>query len=132
MKRLLRLASSLYRCTLYLYPATFRAEFGGEMCAVFNRLATDAAHQSGAAGVCTFSFRMLIDTLRSGIRERCSALSQRLNWRSALIASLVIGMLTTPADPVSMVLVAAPLYSLYFLFNRRRPQTDQCTSTVDA
>jgi hypothetical protein len=26
----------LYRALLYLYPASWRAEYGGEMCSVFN------------------------------------------------------------------------------------------------
>ncbi|MEM9411573.1 MAG: twin-arginine translocase subunit TatC [Planctomycetota bacterium] len=37
------------------------------------------------------------------------------NWRVAVIAIFAISMLLTPADPVSMILLAIPLTFLYFL-----------------
>ena len=36
-------------------------------------------------------------------------------WRIAILGIFVISMLLTPADPVSMLLMAVPLTALYFL-----------------
>ena len=36
-------------------------------------------------------------------------------WRVAVLVIFVISMLLTPADPISMLLMAAPLSGLYFL-----------------
>lgn len=47
-------------------------------------------------------------------------------WPYAVVICFVIAMLATPADPLSMILVALPLCGLYFLavglctyFNRK-------------
>ena len=37
------------------------------------------------------------------------------NWRVAVVAIFALAMLLTPADPVSMVMLAVPLTLLYFL-----------------
>ena len=36
-------------------------------------------------------------------------------WRIAILVIFVISMLLTPADPISMLLMATPLTALYFL-----------------
>ena len=38
---------------------------------------------------------------------------QRKGRRYALVAVLVLAAIVTPADPLSMIIVAAPLYLLY-------------------
>ena len=36
-------------------------------------------------------------------------------WRIAILVIFVLSMLLTPADPISMLLMAAPMSALYFL-----------------
>ena len=49
---------------------------------------------------------------RIGIISVASYLSK---WRIAILIIFVLSMLLTPADPISMLLMAVPLTLLYFL-----------------
>jgi predicted permease len=66
---------SAFRALLRLYPASFRAEYGGEMCADFARRRRDAR---GAAGIAGLWMGALVDTLWNAARVHADLLGQDL------------------------------------------------------
>jgi hypothetical protein len=61
----LRLSARAYAWLLHAYPASFRAEFGGEMALVFSDCCRDAWRSGGAPGVWRVLGRTVLDMLAS-------------------------------------------------------------------
>lgn len=61
----LRLSVWAYAHLLRAYPASFRAEFGGEMALLFSDCCRDEWRSAGRAGVCRLLARAALDTLVS-------------------------------------------------------------------
>jgi hypothetical protein len=61
----LRLSVWAYAHLLRAYPASFRAEFGGEMVLLFSDCCRDEWRSAGPAGVCRLLARVALDTLVS-------------------------------------------------------------------
>ena len=61
----LRLSVWAYAHLLRAYPASFRAEFGGEMALLFSDCCRDEWRTAGPAGVCRLLARAALDTLVS-------------------------------------------------------------------
>jgi len=61
----LRLSVWAYAHLLRAYPASFRAEFGGEMALLFSDCCRDEWRSAGPAGVCRLLTRVVLDTLVS-------------------------------------------------------------------
>jgi hypothetical protein len=91
------MAAALYRLLLRLYPASFRAEYGREMVAVF---AARQRQQETASGRAAFWFETLADVLTNASVIHWDILRQDL--RSAMRA-----LSRTPGFSVTVMLVAA-------------------------
>jgi predicted permease len=63
----------LYRALLFLYPSSWRAEYGGEMCAVFAARWRDAA---GRIGLLALWLEIIPDLLLNAIAVQCDLVSQ--------------------------------------------------------
>jgi hypothetical protein len=61
----LRLSAWVYAHLLRAYPASFRAEFGGEMALLFSDCCRDEWRSAGPTGVCRLLARVVLDTLVS-------------------------------------------------------------------
>ena len=61
----LRLSEWAYAQLLRAYPASFRAEFGGEMALLFSDCCRDEWRSAGAAGVSCLLARVVLDALVS-------------------------------------------------------------------
>jgi hypothetical protein len=61
----LRLSARAYAWLLHAYPASFRAEFGGEMALVFSDCCRDAWRSGGSPGVWRLLGRTVLDMLAS-------------------------------------------------------------------
>lgn len=61
----LRLSARAYAWLLHAYPASFRAEFGGEMALVFSDCCRDAWRSCGSPGVWRLLGRTVLDMLAS-------------------------------------------------------------------
>jgi hypothetical protein len=61
----LRLSAWVYEHLLRAYPASFRAEFGGEMALLFSDCCRDEWRSAGRAGLCRLLARAAVDTLVS-------------------------------------------------------------------
>jgi hypothetical protein len=61
----LRLAARAYGCLLRAYPASFRAEFGGEMALVFSDCCREAWRSGGSPGVFRLLARTVLDVVAS-------------------------------------------------------------------
>jgi hypothetical protein len=64
----LRLSAWAYAGLLRAYPASFRAEFGGEMALLFSECCRDEWRSAGPAGVFRLLARVALDTLVSAPR----------------------------------------------------------------
>lgn len=111
-----------YRMLVTLYPRSFRQRFGTEMSHVFEDLAYEAVVERGNVGLIRLWFRSLWDILKSVPRERLVAAKVALradswigrrHWRVAFVACMVVAMLVTPSDPLSMLLLGFPMFALY-------------------
>jgi len=60
----------LYKLLLNLYPATFRAAYGQQMCLTFRDTCRAAFHRNGTVGLLTLWLPTLLDLLKSALEER--------------------------------------------------------------
>jgi hypothetical protein len=95
----------LYRALLYLYPASWRAEYGSEMCAVF------AARRRGASGffgifalwlevlpdLLMNATAVQLDVLRQDLRYAARTLKRSPGFAMAAVAIAAIGIGATTA-----------------------------------
>ena len=101
----------LYRALLHLYPASFRAEYGDEMCAIFTR-------QRAQAFAPLFWLRTILETVFNAAAVHAAILGQDLrhtarSWRrspgfaltAVLVAALGIGATTAAYTMLDYVLV---------------------------
>jgi hypothetical protein len=79
----LRLSVSAYALLLRAYPASFRAEFGGEMALLFSDCCRDEWRSAGPAGVCRLLARVALDTLVSAPPLWAERLEETMTAHSA-------------------------------------------------
>ena len=79
----LRLSASAYAHLLRAYPASFRAEFGGEMALLFSDCCRDEWRSAGPAGVCRLLARAALDTLVSAPPLWAERLEETMKGHSA-------------------------------------------------
>jgi hypothetical protein len=79
----LRLSVWAYAHLLRAYPASFRAEFGGEMALLFSDCCRDEWRSAGPAGVCRLLTRAVLDTLVSAPPLWAERLEETMKGHSA-------------------------------------------------
>jgi len=79
----LRLSVWAYAHLLRAYPASFRAEFGGEMALLFSDCCRDEWRSAGAAGVFCLLARVALDTLVSAPPLWAERLEETMKGHSA-------------------------------------------------
>ena len=79
----LRLSVWAYAHLLRAYPASFRAEFGGEMALLFSDCCRDEWRSAGPAGVCRLLVRAALDTLVSAPPLWAERLEETMKGHSA-------------------------------------------------
>ena len=79
----LRLSVWAYAHLLRAYPASFRAEFGGEMALLFSDCCRDEWRSAGPAGVCRLLARAALDTLVSAPPLWAERLEETMKGHSA-------------------------------------------------
>lgn len=79
----LRLSVWAYAHLLRAYPASFRAEFGGEMALLFSDCCRDEWRSAGPAGVCRLLARAALDTLVSAAPLWAERLEETMKGHSA-------------------------------------------------
>jgi hypothetical protein len=79
----LRLSEWAYAHLLRAYPASFRAEFGGEMSLLFSDCCRDEWRCAGAAGVCRALARAVLDTCVSAPPLWAERLEETMREHSA-------------------------------------------------
>jgi len=79
----LRLSVWAYGHLLRAYPASFRAEFGGEMALLFSDCCRDEWRSAGPAGVCRLLARAALDTLVSAPPLWAERLEETMKGHSA-------------------------------------------------
>jgi hypothetical protein len=79
----LRLSAWAYAHLLQAYPASFRAEFGGEMALLFSDCCRDEWRSTGPAGVFCLLARAALDTLVSASRLWAERLEETMKRHSA-------------------------------------------------
>lgn len=79
----LRLSVWAYAHLLRAYPASFRAEFGGEMALLFSDCCRDEWRSAGPAGVCRVLARAALDTLVSAPPLWAERLEETMKGQSA-------------------------------------------------
>jgi hypothetical protein len=79
----LRLSAWVYAHLLRAYPASFRAEFGGEMALLFSDCCRDEWRSAGPAGVFCLLARAAIDTLVSASPLWAERLEETMKGHSA-------------------------------------------------
>lgn len=119
----IRVSVRIYRLLLWLYPRSFRRQYGSEMSRLFEEIAGEAVECRGGMGLALVWFRILLDTASAVPRERVAeaqhtlcVIRQRffdLRWQTGLLISLFLGMVLTPADLASMVILGIPLFGVY-------------------
>jgi predicted permease len=105
----------LYRALLYLFPASWRAEYGSEMCSVFQARRRDA---SGLLGRLALWLEVLPDLLTNALAVQCDLLAQDLRYSlralrrspgfaltATAIAAIGIGATTASFTMVDHVLI---------------------------
>ncbi len=107
-----------YRALLHLYPASFRAEYGAEMCRIFARRKQDAAGPPAVAAlwVATF-FEVLLnaavvhwDILRQDLRYTARSLSRTPGFALTAIVVTALGVgANTAAFSVTDFVLIRPL-----------------------
>jgi hypothetical protein len=73
------IVSSLYRCLLWLYPSSYRQEYGEEMAAVFCEARAEIA-RDGAVKRSLFWFREIYGLARGAVDEHVRALVGSHSW----------------------------------------------------
>jgi hypothetical protein len=86
-----------YRALLHLYPASFRGEYGDELCAV---VAERRRRTSGVFPVAAFWIGIIFDTLANAARVHWDILRQDLRYARR-------GLTRTPGFAVTAILVTA-------------------------
>jgi hypothetical protein len=79
----LRLSVWAYAHLLRAYPASFRAEFGGEMALLFSDCCRDEWRSAGPAGVCRLLARVALDTVVSAPPLWAERLEEAMKRHSA-------------------------------------------------
>ena len=79
----LRVSAWAYARLLRAYPASFRAEFGGEMALLFSDCCRDEWRSAGPAGVCRLLARVALDTLVSAPPLWAERLEETMKGHSA-------------------------------------------------
>jgi hypothetical protein len=79
----LRLSVWAYAHLLRAYPASFRAEFGGEMALLFSDCCWDQWRSAGPAGVCRLLARVALDTFVSAPPLWAGRLEETMTGHSA-------------------------------------------------
>jgi hypothetical protein len=79
----LRLSEWAYAHLLWAYPASFRAEFGGEMALLFSDCCRDEWRSAGPAGVYRLLARVALDTLVSATPLWSGRLEETMKGHSA-------------------------------------------------
>jgi predicted permease len=107
----------LYEALLHLYPASFRAEYGGEMCAIFGRRRRDASGFAGALAVWVAAFFEVLgnaamvhaDVLRQDLRytARTLAAAPGFALTAILVVALGVGANTAAFSLADYVLIRA-------------------------
>ncbi len=105
----------LYRVLLHLFPASFRAEYGEEMAAIFERRRRDA---SGALGLLGLWLGAVADVLPNALRVHADILRQDLRYTgrtlrrspgftatAVLITALGVGAVTAAFSITDHVLI---------------------------
>ncbi len=105
----------LYRALLFLYPSSWRAEYGGEMCSVFDARRRDAG---GLFGLLALWLEVIPDLLTNAIAVQCDVLRQDVRYSaralrrstgfavtSVAIAAIGIGATTAAFTMVDHVLI---------------------------
>lgn len=113
----------VYRLLLWVYPASFRRQYAGEMAQVFRDMAAAALERRGPLGMIALWLRVVPDAVSSAANEHCTETERRVTmWRqfwgpahlpAALTLSLLLAALVTPADPASMLIAAVPIFGVY-------------------
>jgi putative ABC transport system permease protein len=105
---------TFYRALLHLYPASFRQEYGEEMCAVFARRLAGAgkweAAWLGLAALCDVfpnALRVHVDLLRQDLRYAARVLARSPGFAASaiLVAGLGIGTVTAAFSITDHVLI---------------------------
>jgi predicted permease len=110
-----------YRALLFLYPASFRAEYGEEMCRIFRRRWRDA---SGLIAAVTILFEALYETGCNAVGVHWDILCQDLRYATrtlrraagftvtvVLVTSLGIGATTAAFSIADPVLIRRPPFA---------------------
>src|SRR3954453_21729937 len=87
----------LYRALLHLYPASFRAEYGEELCAVFAQRRTHAANPFAQLAIW---LEAIADTVISAVPVHLDILRSDLAWAFRSLRR-------SPAFTATAILVAA-------------------------
>jgi predicted permease len=107
----------LYRALLRLYPASFRAEYADEMCAIFadrrrdaGGRATPALWASAVADVVSNASRLHLDILRQDLRYTLRTLSRAPAFTATVILVSAVGIgATTAAFSIADHVLIRPL-----------------------
>ncbi len=118
-----RISLRVYRMLVAVYPKSFRREYGAEMTELFGDLLRDARRQRGSFGAVGLWFQVLCEIMPTATRQHCHEMQRRVTMFGRLptpvrlLTSLAISLLAaavlTPADPVSQLVVAFPLFGVY-------------------
>jgi hypothetical protein len=80
-------SQQLYELLLKLYPKRFREQFGDEMKVVFAESLLDVREQAGSKGMVAFWTKMLVDLVKSVIREQLAEREEGVSMSSSKFIS---------------------------------------------